>query len=627
MSKSDKDAFMDMDIKTNDNNEDEIEDENENNEENEGEEEILDEEALNRNNPDFLLTKALSCKLNYLGKYFVRYLIFEIKEKKKEDKDYYKKEALELLQKMQHEAVEKHITILDLLKKFFTNIKYINSSNNSSENFDMDKYLEASYELKNYTLNLYQDIITKYPDEKNQIDSDKYMLTEGDSYMVLNGQESKKVDGASMLEDQLWNNMIHSFTDRSRFISKLVIFMFVLISGLYIGSMIYGFIHINNFNNSVGNIKILQDMNYNVHNLLSRTRMMIAVFVNSDEEILETRLPVLIGYMDNIENQYIPILKKYSLSPASTKPVVVYSTDSKRSEYVHYNGYELVKNIVVWGRGIFGLSAKEFLKKIEGGEDVINDYRVKMFAENFQYYYNDVIGETMNEIYNDEIESKNVEMYIIYGMTALLVFLSLSINLLGITPLYRNSRNLYSKTLRMFKYLLKGSINDIISKFEVGIESITETYDISFDNKKNKYSDVESQNIIKRNYKRLRGVIINILLISAVLLLTLPIIIKDKSIIKNLNYNLAASKRKDMIIFSSIFSYETIIQDNTVYPPGISETYLSYEINKLETIQKKLYKGELGLDSTKNMRNLDELLITRKCRDNSCETMEDNPDI
>eukprot|EP00833_Pecoramyces_ruminatium_P000331 jgi/Orpsp1_1/1174363/evm.model.c7180000049818.1 len=66
MSKSDKDAFMDMDIKTNDNNEDEIEDENENNEENEeGEEEILDEEALNRNNPDFLLTKALSCKLNY----------------------------------------------------------------------------------------------------------------------------------------------------------------------------------------------------------------------------------------------------------------------------------------------------------------------------------------------------------------------------------------------------------------------------------------------------------------------------------------------------------------------------------------------------------------------------------
>jgi len=41
--------------------------------------------------PDTLLTKALSGKLNYLGKYFVKYLLFEIKEKKKEDKDYYKK--------------------------------------------------------------------------------------------------------------------------------------------------------------------------------------------------------------------------------------------------------------------------------------------------------------------------------------------------------------------------------------------------------------------------------------------------------------------------------------------------------------------------------------------------------
>ena len=55
------------------------------------EDEIMDEDTLNRDNPDFLLSKALASKLNYLGRYFVRYLIFEIKEKKKEEKDYYKK--------------------------------------------------------------------------------------------------------------------------------------------------------------------------------------------------------------------------------------------------------------------------------------------------------------------------------------------------------------------------------------------------------------------------------------------------------------------------------------------------------------------------------------------------------
>jgi len=68
---------------------------------------------------------------------------------------------------LQHDAVEKHITILNLLKKFFSNIKYMNNNNNESEKFDIDKYLELIYQLKKKTLNLYQDIIAKYPDEKS----------------------------------------------------------------------------------------------------------------------------------------------------------------------------------------------------------------------------------------------------------------------------------------------------------------------------------------------------------------------------------------------------------------------------------------------------------------------------
>ena len=141
--------------------------------------------------------------------------------------------------------------------------------------------------------------------------------------------------------------------------------------------MIYGFIHINNFNNSIRDIEVLQDMNYNVHNLLSRTRMLTGVLTQSGEDIINDRLPVLLSYIDNIENKYIPILKKYSLTPASEKPVVVYNTDGQRSEYVHYNGYELVKNIVVWGRGIFNVPAKEFIARTERGENILEDYRIK----------------------------------------------------------------------------------------------------------------------------------------------------------------------------------------------------------------------------------------------------------
>lgn len=72
-----------------------------------------------------------------------------------------------MLINLQHDAVEKHITILNLLKKFFSNIKYMNNNNNESEKFDIDKYLELIYQLKKKTLNLYQDIIAKYPDEKS----------------------------------------------------------------------------------------------------------------------------------------------------------------------------------------------------------------------------------------------------------------------------------------------------------------------------------------------------------------------------------------------------------------------------------------------------------------------------
>jgi len=44
-------------------------------------------------------------------------------------------------------------------------------------------------------------------------------------------------------------------------------------------------------------------------------------------------------------------------------------------------------------------------------------------------------------------------------------------------------------------------------------------------------------------------------------------------------------KRKDMIINMSIFSFEVILQDGRFYVPGLSESYLNKEIEKLEVIK------------------------------------------
>ncbi|ORX47806.1 hypothetical protein BCR36DRAFT_221789, partial [Piromyces finnis] len=85
LSKSDKDIVLELE-----NNDNTSENENDKNEDEE-EEEIINEDTLNANDPDYLLSKALSSKLNFLGKYFVRFIIYSIKEKRKEEKDYYKK--------------------------------------------------------------------------------------------------------------------------------------------------------------------------------------------------------------------------------------------------------------------------------------------------------------------------------------------------------------------------------------------------------------------------------------------------------------------------------------------------------------------------------------------------------
>ncbi|OUM68445.1 hypothetical protein PIROE2DRAFT_58097 [Piromyces sp. E2] len=306
-------------------------------------------------------------------------------------------------------------------------------------------------------------------------------------------------------------------------------------------------------------------MNYNVHNIISRARMLTSSMALGQLNILQMNLPQIENYISIIEEEYIPILKKYIFYPPSEHPIVIYepnSEESTKSEYVNLNGYELIKNIIVWTKGLFKISPEEWIGR---------------------YYYFDVIEESMKILYNDEIASQNNKILILYIFTGVLIALSLLINFLGLTPLYNNTRRLYDKTMGMFKHLLKGSINDMVSKFEICIESITETYDISIDARKNKYK-IDSQTYLSRNIKKMKGYVINFLLIATILCVTIPIIIKNNSIVKNVNYNMNAK------------------------------------------VQKQLYSGTIGLPSTKDMRYLDSLIIEQKCKmdEESCANIEED---
>ncbi|ORX63807.1 hypothetical protein BCR32DRAFT_251420 [Anaeromyces robustus] len=176
-------------------------------------------------------------------------------------------------------------------------------------------------------------------------------------------------------------NMIHTFTDKSKRQSKIIIYSFLIVIVLYGVSIVYGFTHISNFNESIKNIQILQDMNYNVHNLLSRSRMMSGLIGMGDMSVIGICLPTILMYLVQIEEIYIPLLAKYSLDPPSTYPIIIYNLDSTngnvRTEYAHYNGYELVRRMMVYGRGIYDVPIEEWIERLQNGQNVLFDYRFR----------------------------------------------------------------------------------------------------------------------------------------------------------------------------------------------------------------------------------------------------------
>jgi len=53
--------------------------------------EIIEEDDVNKNNPDYLLSKALTSKTSSMLLYFVKYMVLDVKDMKKEDKEYNKR--------------------------------------------------------------------------------------------------------------------------------------------------------------------------------------------------------------------------------------------------------------------------------------------------------------------------------------------------------------------------------------------------------------------------------------------------------------------------------------------------------------------------------------------------------
>jgi len=157
-------------------------------------------------------------------------------------------------------------------------------------------------------------------------------------------------------------------------------------------SAVYGFMHITNFNNEIKNIQIIEDINYNVHKIMRNARLMCFSAVLKIDFYIPFNANIIKERLDYMEENYIPILQKYSLKPASSYPVIIYSTDSNigktESEFVHLNGYELMRKVILWGRGISKYTPEELYKRIDAGENLLLDYKFRyiLFIYIYEYY-------------------------------------------------------------------------------------------------------------------------------------------------------------------------------------------------------------------------------------------------
>jgi len=145
--------------------------------------------------------------------------------------------------------------------------------------------------------------------------------------------------------------------------------------------VVYGFIFIDNFNNNITDLKSIGDMNYNVDRLLRRSRVVGFYIMEKNAKEAEG---IRIGILETIvrlETKYIPVLIKYTSEESSKTPIAIYyesQTGPLRGYYQHVNGYELMKNIILWSKNLYDVSTEELINKYGNGTNTIfNDYRYR----------------------------------------------------------------------------------------------------------------------------------------------------------------------------------------------------------------------------------------------------------
>ncbi|ORX86354.1 hypothetical protein BCR32DRAFT_302015 [Anaeromyces robustus] len=442
------------------------------------------------------IINASECKTNFLSQYYIKYIYLAIKDNYEDKEGYSKRNSLELHDKIIQIALNNHVSILELLKQFFIHIKHNGPNDTNDKYFDLNSHLCSIKKLKTIVISTYHKLINMYPDDQSSFQLFTLFnstiveyLTEMNLENTLNNNgnlysSSENVEKLSVTESntkkERRRNLITGYTKRSHQLSILIISIYEIELVLYTLMVIFNSLHLYRYNTIISDYSILSDVDYYINNLLSEIKLMCLAIMERDEELAEEHFYFIENdYLAHIESNFVPLLKKYSNIESSTNPLITYI--SGESEYIYLNGYEFVSRVVYYAWDIVKTPYQTWCNRVESGENILEDDILRFLSDNYPDHANKVLQDTIDYIRDIDNTSNNLRKNVIYIGVTFLVALSLYILIFGITPLLNYSKMMEKKTINVFKHLMKGSVNEIIEKFNDDINAIIETYDFNFE--------------------------------------------------------------------------------------------------------------------------------------------------
>jgi len=637
------------------------------------------ENEFDHNEPLQYLQEAIDLKPPFIERYKIQYVLSLMRENKNKKADLSKKSTYESFLGMERNAIHYHMITLQQLKSFFTRVK---TSNNQEAQY-CQQYLKKLFDLQKNTEYHYQKLISQFPDSKSSIrlyamflagvknqtklaskhlasigatlddtvksskavqksskvsedyddendddendqktnDLNKKLRKRGNSLQSIQKSDhpsSVSSDRENRKEIVLRNNMLQTFVKSiskcSLLMNILYIMIFILSALLCVAcvvSMTNVLSNVSNYRKSSQSMFIVSESSHDV-------RMMSISGLADDEatfNIYSNHLCNLV--VPEIESKLMPFLQGSFSSDASETAVIVQNSDNPNTfTNEHLNAYEVGKRFQTWILNLCDIPFEQWTD-----ESMINDYRVRFFADNKKENFLKIMKETYTKeqtSYTSMKERWNIIVYIIIGIIAAAMF---CFYLFAINPLRSKTKVIFMKVIKMLKFIPNGSFDEIISKFDEDIEVISETYDVSgMENSKSYNKNADDKNELKKKIKRdkIKDILIFILMVVVSLMCCVPYLIAAYDYIINLDLIFYSSQRCSYTYKLHMLSLELFAQDRFSFLPGESERLLSQNVESYEEIQNNIKKGNYGAKPTQKIPILDEFLLHGKCYLENC---------